>query len=709
MGKVKMRKSGRRKKSKKDYVHVMGDELIRKSEIYTLFGIFTEESPHMFFINRKGRIVYANKKCEEVMGYKRAEMYAPNFDFLKLISRESRDLVRDRYLSCMRGEELSSCEIILQTKDGRKLHTILAEKPIDYKGERIIVGIVVDITKQKDAERTLIESEASYRLLVDNINDGIYILNTGGNFVFVNKVIEERSGIGIEEFRKYHLKDVVTPEYRAIALENFNKVINGEQIPPYELEYQTRKGYKLIVEVNTKPIYKNGKITGLLGISRDVTNRKKAELALQKSEEMYRKLLISMYDGVSIIDLDGNVLSVSGQTIKLFGFNDRNSIIGINSFRNVSFEYRDRARKALDLVKKTGIVKEVEIEFVRADRSRFYGELNAALIKDNRGNPESIIVVIRDITERKRLEEEARKKMLKFDVADGNIYLAKEEKPSLSLMVMGNLSDVGYKSFIISRSPLGQFSQSINDFVYIWMGEGAEKPAGLKLNDLHEVGNEMLGKGSSGIALTSSRFINVNSNSEPNFWSHRKNSTEGGEGNIGYTEINSGFVNLRNILSPELGDIEKFFSSLPRRSAVLFDRLDYLFFKKGFNGTLNLVQSLRDIAYSKKLIIIFSMDPNALRGSGLRILEKETKNIELKQREKLPEDLFEILKYIYRQNCNGIKPNYTDIRCKLGMSKPTATQRIKSLISKGYVASSTKGRYKVVELTEKGMRMFSRV
>jgi len=695
-----MRKSESQKKSKKDYVSVMGDELIRKSEVYSLFGTFTEESPHMFFINQQGRIVYVNKRCEEIMGYKKAEFYSPNFDFLKLVSPEYRGVVEDRYLRCMGGEELPSCEIILQTKEGRKLHTILSEKPIDYEGKRLIVGIAVDITKRKNAEKALIESEVNNRLLVDNINDGIYILDTRGRFVFVNKVIEERSGMSIEEFKRYHYDDVVAPEYRDLALKNFNKVMKGELIPPYVLEYMTKKGNKLAVEVNTRPIYRDGKVSGLLGISRDITNRKKAEFALQRSEEMYRKLLLSMYDSVGIVDLEGNIINVSKQTLKLFGFDDKKRLIGADSFNNVAPEYRDRARKALDLVKKAGIVKEVELEFVRADRSRFYGELNAALIKDYEGKPESVIVVIRDITERKRVEEEAKKQMLKFDIEDGNIYLAKEDRPSLSLMVIGNLSDVGYKCFIISRNPIDIFQQSLSDFKYFWLGERVRNSPDF-FNGLGGMDNPAGG----GAYDNNFSISNLEWLMNPNAGFNSEEVLEEQEEN---PRINTGFGSFRSILSPDLKEIEQVFGTLPRKSAVLFDRLDYLFFKKGFNGTLDLIQRLRDIAYSKKLVIIFSMDPNALRSSGLRILEKETKNIELRQMERLPEDLFEILKYIYRQNCSGIKPNYTDIRTELGMSKPTASQRIKSLISKGYVVSSTKGRFKVVELTEKGMRMFVR-
>jgi PAS domain S-box-containing protein len=64
---------------------------------------------------------------------------------------------------------------------------------------------------------------------------------------------------------------------------NFEKVMRGEKVPLYELEYITSDGSPLYVEVNTQPIHENGQIVGLQGISRDITKRKRAEVALRQA------------------------------------------------------------------------------------------------------------------------------------------------------------------------------------------------------------------------------------------------------------------------------------------------------------------------------------------------------------------------------------------------------------------------------------------
>jgi biotin operon repressor len=72
----------------------------------------------------------------------------------------------------------------------------------------------------------------------------------------------------------------------------------------------------------------------------------------------------------------------------------------------------------------------------------------------------------------------------------------------------------------------------------------------------------------------------------------------------------------------------------------------------------------------------------------------------------LPEDLLELLSFVYEQNTLGIKPSYTDIGKEVGASKPTVRKRIKNLTFSGYMIESKKGMYKVVELTDKGRNLF---
>jgi len=121
------------------------------------FKALAEESPNMIYINTRGRVVFANKACEEQIGYKRQEIYADDFDFMCTVAPESRDLIRQKFLQHQKGEEIAPYEYKVLTRDQKVLTVIHASRLIEFNGEKSILGIITDIT-----ERTRIEQQLQY-------------------------------------------------------------------------------------------------------------------------------------------------------------------------------------------------------------------------------------------------------------------------------------------------------------------------------------------------------------------------------------------------------------------------------------------------------------------------------------------------------------------------------------------------------------------
>ena len=144
------------------------EEALKESE--EKFRSLAEQSPNMIFINRKGRIIYANKKCEEVMGYKREEFYSPDFDFLSLIAPESVDSIKDNFTRHLRGEEVQPYDYSLINKQGKRIDAINASKLVHYEGETAILGIVTDITERKQAEKKLLEDREQLKSLASQLS-----------------------------------------------------------------------------------------------------------------------------------------------------------------------------------------------------------------------------------------------------------------------------------------------------------------------------------------------------------------------------------------------------------------------------------------------------------------------------------------------------------------------------------------------------------
>ncbi len=158
-----------------------------------------------------------------------------------------------------------------------------------------------------------------------------------------------------------------------------------------------------------------------------------------------------------------------------------------------------------------------------------------------------------------------------------------------------------------------------------------------------------------------------------------------------------------DVLPPELPLIEREIEDFCRRNRiVLLDRLDYLVIHNGFMETIGFIHRLSDLFYLRKSILLISIDPETLDSKELSLLKKETKEVELKIKTRLSEDLQEILNFVYQQNKLGIKPCYADIAKKFSITRITASKRISMLKNERLLMDRKKGRFKVLEITDKG-------
>ena len=145
------------------------------------FRTLAEESPNMIFINHRGKVVYANKKCEEITGYHREELYSTNFNFLSLNASEYDEPLKAAFAKHAKGEEVSPYEYVLITRDGKRINAIINTKLIEYKGGKAVLGIVTDITERKKTEMNLKESHDKLELM----NEKLRVVGSLSGMMFV--------------------------------------------------------------------------------------------------------------------------------------------------------------------------------------------------------------------------------------------------------------------------------------------------------------------------------------------------------------------------------------------------------------------------------------------------------------------------------------------------------------------------------------------
>ena len=248
------------------------------------FRSVTEKSPSMIFINKKGKVVYCNKRCEEVMGYSQEEFCSLDFDFFDLISEESKKSVKSAFAKHLKGQEIEPYEYRLVTKGGDKLDAIITTKLIHYEGDTAILGIVTDITQRKKMEDALSESEAKFRALAESAPAAIIIV-VGEDFIYVNPAFETLAGFTREEALSLKFWELIHPDMRELIKERGLARQRGETVPArYELKALIKDGQERWFDIAASSINYGGQ-TATLAMAYDITASKQTKDALLVREQ----------------------------------------------------------------------------------------------------------------------------------------------------------------------------------------------------------------------------------------------------------------------------------------------------------------------------------------------------------------------------------------------------------------------------------------
>ncbi|MFO7558854.1 MAG: PAS domain S-box protein [Desulfobacterales bacterium] len=181
--------------------------------------------------------------------------------------------------------EVSGLEIECRRKDGTTLNTIVSARSLNYGDEECLIAILTDITARKQIEASLQESEEKYRLLAENANDAIFIVQNG-RILFPNpKAVELGKYLGSRSALSSYF-DYIHPEERKMIIERHLKRISGESLPEIcSFRLVTDSGKELWVELNDVSIFWGGR-PAILSFLRDITAQKKMESRVEKAQRM---------------------------------------------------------------------------------------------------------------------------------------------------------------------------------------------------------------------------------------------------------------------------------------------------------------------------------------------------------------------------------------------------------------------------------------
>jgi PAS domain S-box-containing protein/putative nucleotidyltransferase with HDIG domain len=272
------------------------EESLRKSE--EKYRSIIENMQEGYFENDlAGNFTFVNDALCRLTGYPREELIGKNNR--KYTNKKTAKEIYQIYNRIYRtGEPRKEIEEEYIRKDGKKGFAELSVSLIsDAEGNPIgFRGISHDITERKQTEEALRKSERQLRLVADHVTDVIWSMDLDGNFTFVTPSAEEVVGYTVDEMLSLNLKQIITPESYHKTIDSLRERLNEGKREPVtmELEQVCKNGAKKWCEVTASlSLDQNNCPTGIIGVTRDITERKKAEDALQKSNDQLRESLIT--------------------------------------------------------------------------------------------------------------------------------------------------------------------------------------------------------------------------------------------------------------------------------------------------------------------------------------------------------------------------------------------------------------------------------
>lgn len=347
---------------------------------------------------------YVNPAFERLFGYKTYEVCNRHFNFLSMIHPEDRKLVLEREEARKKGERLPPRYSFRVVTKGGRIRYVEANT-VSLSGEKVrVLGILRDITEQKQTEEALRESEEKHRTLVEQASDGIIIIQDD-IFKYANKRVEEMSGYAIEELIGSPPNKFISIKDNPKLSEYYNNRKAGKKSPRvYELPIKHKDGHDLFVEFNTVPITYQGKPANMI-IIRDITERKRAEEVIAESKQRYKDLVEKAGVAILIDDFEGNLRYCNKKYAEMFGYTMEemkgqsiDTLVYPDDVPTVRRYHRGRVRGK-------DVPSKYECRGIRKDGSTINIEVNAVALREN-GGIVGTRCYIWDITDRKRAEEE---------------------------------------------------------------------------------------------------------------------------------------------------------------------------------------------------------------------------------------------------------------------------------------------------------------
>ncbi len=406
--------------------------------------VFEEGPLGVALLDLDVRIQHCNRRFCEMLGYSEDEIVALGPAGIT----HPDDLERNRQFSL----RLAHGEIPHYTmekryvrKDGTAFWGQMTVSMMhDAKGRpTALIGMIEDVTDRKRVEEALQKSERMFRKLMDASPESILLVDAEGTVLIANETTAHRLGKTVDEILGRKIHDFMPADLAAQRKKHVAEAIRTGKL----IRFEDKRSERYFENIIHPVMDEEGKVAAvaILGIDRtdrkraeealkkahdeleekikertaelasankrlqcEIEERKRIEIALRQSEEMYKTLIETSPDGVLMTDFERNILFASQRSIELFGYDSVEDLCKQNATALVIEEERQRLTANISLLLRQRIRQQTEYIGVRRDGARFVGEVSSALLRDDRGEPRAFMALIRDVTVRKQADEALR-------------------------------------------------------------------------------------------------------------------------------------------------------------------------------------------------------------------------------------------------------------------------------------------------------------
>jgi PAS domain S-box-containing protein len=345
----------------------------------------------------QNNLVYVNDAYAQMHQYSADELIGKKISILH--TEEQMDCANLLLDQIKQKGGFATEEVWHKRRDNTVFPTLMSATLIkDELGKPLFMAATaIDITEHKKAEESLKESELRYRTLFEILPVGVAQSTLDGRILDANSTFEGMIGYSIEQMRQINTLDTYyNPADRELLLKKFEQ---DGFVHDFEVQLKRKDGTIFLARLNATTM-KISDETVIVTVAEDITEQKKTEEALQKSELRYRTLFETLPVGVGLTNPDGRITDANSTLLQMLDLpiKDIKHLNVLDLYKNP-----DNRIQLLKQLQHDGLVREFETEFKRKDGSTYFVNLNVTAMKTN--NEIELVSVVKDTTEERLMKK----------------------------------------------------------------------------------------------------------------------------------------------------------------------------------------------------------------------------------------------------------------------------------------------------------------